>query len=103
MAVTLAQLELWIGTSLRIHFALSRVNMFLSMHTGRNGKEQHVFQALLQAIPSLECRLLTSSDEEVLLVADLVCPHLRFRIPAQSRRVIGPTTDPEGHLRCQIG
>ena len=45
----------------------------LSPQTCRNDKEQRVFQALLQAIPSLERRLLASSDEEVSLVADLVC------------------------------
>ena len=38
----------------------------------RKDKEQRVFQALLQTIPHLEHRLMTSSDEEVHLVADLV-------------------------------
>jgi hypothetical protein len=42
---------------------------------------------------------LTSSDEEVLLVADLICLH-RSPFDPQSRHVIGP--DPEGRLRREI-
>jgi hypothetical protein len=38
----------------------------------RKDKEQRVFQALLRTIPCLEHRLMTSSDDEVCLVADLV-------------------------------
>ena len=50
--------------------------MYESMKMRRNSKEQRVSQALLQTIPSLERRLLASSEEEVSFVAGLVCSHI---------------------------
>jgi hypothetical protein len=58
-------------SSLSIHLALY-IERSVLVHQSEE-KEHCVFRALLRIIPGLENRLLESSDEEVRLVADLVC------------------------------
>ena len=47
----------------------------------REEQEHRIFQCLLQMIPSLEGRLVESSEEELRLIADLVCAYRSILIP----------------------
>jgi len=47
----------------------------------REEQEHRIFQSLLKMIPSLECRLLESSEEELRLIADLVGVSKRILFP----------------------
>jgi hypothetical protein len=60
---------------------------FLSF--SRERREHRIFQTLLQMVPGLENRIMSCSEEEVRLVADLVCiPNVSYRIHSQDRHKI---------------
>jgi hypothetical protein len=44
----------------------------------RERREHRVFRSLLNAVPGLEERLITSSEDEVRMIADLVYLNSRF-------------------------
>lgn len=58
-----------------MHLASNKhqINLFTDTGAHRERREHHVFKQLLQAIPGLEERLMKGSDEDIVLVADLVC------------------------------
>ena len=63
-----------------------------------DGKEHRVFLAMLRMIPGLQTRLLSSSDEELRIIADLVCPISESQ-PASS---LYHYPDSERRLECKI-
>ena len=65
------------GSTNEVHryfnFQLTFILCRLKFPSWRDTKEGRAFQELLRIIPGLEARLRGSSNEEVLLIADLVC------------------------------
>jgi hypothetical protein len=50
--------------------------LFIMLFLPREMREHRIFQTLLRMVPGLESRIMSSSDDEVRLVADLVrIPH----------------------------
>ena len=65
------------GNVLTIQFVATSGLFRLRLDSGipREEQEHRIFQSLLQMIPSLEGRLVESSEEELRLIADLVCAY----------------------------
>jgi hypothetical protein len=57
-----------------------------------------VFQKLLRMVPHLPERLMEVSNEECMVIAELVCLFFRESIYLSS-----PITDSKGHIQCKIG
>jgi hypothetical protein len=68
---------------LTIQFVLTSRLLHLRLDSciPREEQEHRIFQSLLKMIPSLECRLLESSEEELRLIADLVGASKRILFP----------------------
>ena len=48
------------------------MNLFINVYHPRERREHRVFKQLLQSIPGLEERLVKGSEEDIVLVADVV-------------------------------
>jgi hypothetical protein len=77
------------------------VFVFTTLSYCRENREHRVFQSLVQMVPGLANRILSSSDKEVRLVADLVCIPIMWL--AVKCAHANPAQDSEGRFKCEIG
>jgi hypothetical protein len=64
----------------------------------RARKEHRAFQKLLQMVPRLTERLMEASDEESMMVADLVCLTVALRFNPVSH----PLLDSKRYIWCEV-